>query len=80
MGWNTIESLSSPLFKNIEEGAYLYFVHSYFVELSKYTIAQTCYGKPFAAALQFENFFAVQAHPEKSSETGMQLLKNFIEL
>jgi glutamine amidotransferase len=80
MGWNNIYDLKSPLFKNVEENAYMYFVHSYYVELSDATIAKTNYTVEYSAALQKDNFYAVQFHPEKSSESGEKILKNFIEL
>ncbi|MFT5824345.1 MAG: glutamine amidotransferase [Crocinitomix sp.] len=80
MGWNNLQALSSPLFKDLKEGSYVYFVHSYYAELNKQTIANCQYGKTFAAAMQQENFYGCQFHPEKSGEAGLQLLKNFIEL
>lgn len=80
MGWNNIYDLKSPLFKNVDENAYMYFVHSYYVELSDNTIAKTHYTLEYSSALQRKNFYAVQFHPEKSSEAGEKILKNFIEL
>lgn len=80
MGWNNIYDLKSPLFKDVDENAYMYFVHSYYVELSEYTIAKTSYMTEYSAALQKNNFYAVQFHPEKSSSAGEKILKNFIEL
>jgi imidazole glycerol-phosphate synthase subunit HisH len=80
MGWNNIYDLKSPLFSGVEENAYMYFVHSYYVELSENTIAKTNYMIEYSAALQKDNFYAVQFHPEKSSEAGEKILKNFIEL
>jgi imidazole glycerol-phosphate synthase subunit HisH len=80
MGWNTLEALNGPLFKNIEEGSHVYFVHSFYAEISGDTIARTNYSVPFSAALQRDNFFALQFHPEKSAKVGSKILKNFIDL
>ncbi|MCC7465928.1 MAG: imidazole glycerol phosphate synthase subunit HisH [Saprospiraceae bacterium] len=80
MGWNTIEQLQGPLFNRIPEGAYLYFVHSYFAERNEFTSATTNYGLPFTAALEKDNFFAVQFHPEKSGEAGQLILDNFLKI
>ncbi|MCK4812745.1 MAG: imidazole glycerol phosphate synthase subunit HisH [Candidatus Marinimicrobia bacterium] len=80
MGWNTITELKGLLFKNISDGAYVYFVHSFAAELCNAQIAVTNYIYPFAAALQKNNFFALQFHPEKSGQIGEQILKNFIDL
>lgn len=80
MGWNTIYNLKSNLFNNINENEYMYLVHSYYAELSQKAISTTNYELEFATALQQNNFFGVQFHPEKSSYAGEQLLKNFLEL
>jgi glutamine amidotransferase len=80
MGWNSIEKLKGNLFKNVKEGSYVYFVHSYYAELSEYTSAVTNYVLPYSSAIQKDNFYAVQFHAEKSSHEGSQILKNFIEL
>lgn len=80
VGWNTLEDLSSKLFKEIDNRAYMYFVHSYYVPISEYTIAKTTYDATFAAAIQKDNFYGCQFHPEKSSMDGQQLITNFIEL
>lgn len=80
MGWNTLHALRSPLFEGIAEGAYAYFVHSYYAEASQAAIASCTYGDVFSAALQRDNFYAVQFHPEKSGALGQQILKNFINL
>ena len=80
IGWNTIFDLKSSLFKNIKENSYMYFVHSYFVELGENTIATTNYGINYSSALQKNNFYAVQFHPEKSGKDGEKLLENFIKL
>lgn len=80
MGWNDITGLSSPLLADIPENSYLYFVHSYYVPLCAYTVAQCDYGEPFSAALKKDNYYAIQPHPEKSAEAGMKLLENFLKL
>ena len=80
MGWNSIKHNSSKLFRNIPNDSFVYFVHSYFAELSEHTIAETNYILPFSSALQKDNFYALQFHPEKSGKIGEQILKNFIEL
>ena len=80
MGWNTIFSLQSNLFEKIEEDAYMYFVHSYFVPVIEETIAQSDYSGNYSVALQKDNFYGVQFHPEKSSTAGQQLLENFLKL
>lgn len=81
MGWNTVIPITNaPLFKGIDEGSYFYFVHSFAVAPSSFTMATCCYGVDFSAALHKDNFFGVQFHPERSSDAGAQLLKNFIEL
>jgi glutamine amidotransferase len=80
MGWNTLGKLRGDLFRNVPENAYVYFVHSYYAELSEFTTAQTEYIIPFSAALQRDNFVSVQFHPEKSGAVGEQILRNFLEL
>ncbi|MCC8173734.1 MAG: imidazole glycerol phosphate synthase subunit HisH [Odoribacter sp.] len=80
MGWNTIENLQSPLFKGIAEKEYMYFVHSYYVPENPYSIADTPYNTLFCSAIQKDNFFGCQFHPEKSSSCGELILRNFIEL
>jgi len=80
VGWNRISNLKTDLFKQIQENDYTYFVHSFYVPFSEFTIAQTNYDLVFSAAIQKDNFYACQFHPEKSSESGQQILKNFIEL
>ena len=80
MGWNTIYNLSSPLLKGIDEKSYVYFVHSYYAELSPETIATTDYIQSFSAAMHKDNFYGVQFHVEKSAEIGETILSNFIKL
>lgn len=80
MGWNCIHSYKGKLFQGLSENEYVYFVHSYFTELSDYTTAVADYSVPFSAGLEKNNFYAAQFHPEKSSNVGSKILKNFIEL
>ena len=79
IGWNTVHNLKSNLFAGIEENSFVYLVHSYYASLGEHTIATTDYVQPFSAALNRDNFYGVQFHPEKSAAAGEQLLKNFIE-
>jgi len=80
MGWNTITGLSSPLMNGIVENSFVYFVHSYYAELSPETIATTDYINPFSAAIHRNNFYGVQFHTEKSGVTGEQILSNFLNI
>ena len=80
MGWNTLTHMRSPLFHNIKNNEYMYSVHSYYAALCKETIAQTQYGLNYSCALQKDNFYGVQFHPEKSSTAGSQILLNFLNL
>lgn len=80
VGWNTVSNLKAPLFNSNLENEYVYFVHSYYAAIREHTIATTDYITPFSAALQKDNFYAVQFHPEKSGTIGEVILKNFIEL
>lgn len=80
MGWNIIEPSQNPLFKGIEKGSYVYFVHSYYAELCEQTIATTPYILNFSCSLHKDNFYAVQFHPEKSAEIGSRILQNFLDL
>ncbi|MEO2052370.1 MAG: imidazole glycerol phosphate synthase subunit HisH [Allomuricauda sp.] len=78
IGWNQISDLKSDLFKGIPEQSYIYLVHSFYAPLGKETIATSEYGLNYSAALQKNNFYGVQFHPEKSSEVGSHILKNFL--
>ena len=80
MGWNSIENLRSGLFDGIDEGSYVYYVHSYAPEINADTIATTTYGVPFSAAIHKDNFYGTQFHPEKSAGIGAQILQNFLKL
>ncbi|TAH10676.1 MAG: imidazole glycerol phosphate synthase subunit HisH [Sphingobacteriia bacterium] len=80
IGWNTIYHLQTPLFSQIKENSYCYFVHGYYASPGEHTIATTHYGKEYSSALQTNNFYGTQFHPEKSADIGEQILKNFINL
>ena len=80
IGWNSIDTLSSELFKGINNNEYVYFVHSYYAEISENTIAATDYGIKYSSALQKGNFYATQFHPEKSGFIGSKIIENFINL
>ncbi len=80
IGWNQLTKLETHLFDNVEEGEYVYLVHSYYVPECKDEIARTEYGVNYSTALHRDNFYGVQFHPEKSSKTGEQILRNFLEI
>ena len=81
MGWNTIKPLvDNPLLKGIDENSYVYYVHSYYVPVCEDTIAVTDYSLPFSAAMNKDNFYATQFHPEKSGGVGELILKNLLIL
>jgi len=80
IGWNTIHNLKSPLFEGITENEHMYFVHSYYAPVCDQAIALTDYGPNYTSALQKDNFYGVQFHPEKSGAAGEQILANFLKL
>lgn len=80
MGWNNLQRMNSPLFAELPEEPYVYYVHSYYAELSEWTVAETEYVNRFSASLQKDNFYALQAHPEKSGKVGEKILENFLNL
>jgi len=80
MGWNRIYDLKGDIFDSSIEGEYVYFVHSYFVASGNHTSATTDYILPYSSALQKDNFFATQFHPEKSGKVGEKILQNFLKL
>ena len=81
MGWNTVEIKSkNPLFKNIKDGSYFYFVHSYFAKSNDSEIASTFYIEEFTSSVNKDNVWGVQFHPEKSQKNGLRVLKNFCDI
>jgi glutamine amidotransferase len=80
MGWNTMSQRQGKLLQGISENDDVYFVHSYYAALCADTIAQTDYILPFSAALQKDNFYATQFHPEKSGSVGEKIIQNFLAL
>lgn len=80
MGWNQINDVKTPLFDPSLEGEYVYFVHSFYVAQGEHTAATTDYIIPYSAALQKDNFYATQFHPEKSGSVGERILANFLKL
>jgi glutamine amidotransferase len=80
MGWNSFSKAEGILFKGLERTNDVYFVHSYYAEINEQTTAVCDYIKPFSAAMQKDNFYATQFHPEKSADIGEQLLINFLEI
>ncbi len=80
IGWNQIVNLKSDLFKDISENEYIYLVHSYYAPLCNETIAEADYGLNYSAALQKNNFYGTQFHPEKSSSVGEKILTNFLKM
>jgi|TARA_R100000479_G_scaffold70100_3_gene33815 glutamine amidotransferase len=80
MGWNTISNLQSDLFKGISENEFMYLVHSYYAPICDETVAMTDYDGDYSSALQKDNFYGVQFHPEKSSAAGEKILKNFLTI
>ncbi len=80
MGWNNITHVKAPLFDSSLEDKFVYFVHSYYVEATKYASAQTDYVNSFTSAIRKNNFFATQFHPEKSGKVGKRILENFLAI
>lgn len=81
MGWNTFYGdFTHPLLKGIDPASHVYFVHSYFVADSKFTVASCKYINPFIAVVAKDNYMGVQFHPEKSGKVGAQILQNFLDL
>jgi len=80
VGWNNIYDLKTGLFTGVPENSFTYFVHCYYIGLGDTTIAKTEYVQPYSSALQRNNFYGVQFHPEKSAFVGERILKNFIQL
>ncbi len=79
IGWNQITDLKSKLFQGVNENDHIYLVHSYYAPICQYTIATSDYGIPYSAALAKDNFYGTQFHPEKSSDVGECILRNFLK-
>lgn len=80
MGWNQIYNLKSDLFKDIDEGSFVYFVHSYYAEQNDFSICTCDYIEEFSAGIVKDNFYSLQFHPEKSGSIGQKILSNFIKI
>lgn len=80
MGWNCLNNIKSPLYAGINEGDFVYFVHSFYVPQNDLSIADCEYIHPFCASIHKDNFYATQFHPEKSGRVGEQIIRNFIDL
>lgn len=80
MGWNQLGNMEGKLFRGVERGSSVYFVHSYYAPTCPDTIATAIHGQMFSAALKYENFYGTQFHPEKSGDVGEQMLRNFLAL
>jgi glutamine amidotransferase len=78
IGWNNIFNLKGKIFTDIPENSYVYFVHGFYVESGKETTASCSYGITYSSAIEQDNFYAVQFHPEKSGEVGAKILENFL--
>ena len=80
VGWNTLTLRPSRLLGAVDDGAYVYFTHSYAAPVTEATVATSAHGIPFAAAVEQQNLFGVQFHPEKSSGAGLAILRSFIQI
>lgn len=80
IGWNNIFGLKGSLMNGIVERSFVYFVHGYYVEKGDQTVASCQYGVDFSSAIEYQNFYAVQFHPEKSGNVGARILENFLSL
>jgi glutamine amidotransferase len=80
IGWNNIANFKTELFNGVPENSYTYFVHGFYAGLGDNTIATTDYIQPYSSALQKNNFYGVQFHPEKSAAVGEQIIQNFLSL
>lgn len=80
MGWNSLDKVNGELIPDALRGSYVYFVHSYYVPVCEDTAAESSYMLPFSAAMQRDNFYATQFHPEKSGDPGELILKQFLSI
>lgn len=78
VGWNRLGDMKGPLFRGLEDGTYVYFVHSFAADVCGDTIAKCLNGREFSAALSKRNFYGVQFHPEKSGAAGERIIANFL--
>jgi len=79
IGWNNFSTMHSPLFSGIDPQEDVYYVHSFYAQVNEDTIAECDYILPFSAALQKDNFYGTQFHPEKSAEVGIRIIQNFLK-
>ena len=80
MGWNAVTDLKTGLFEGLEDGEFVYFVHSYAASVCEDTIAVSDNGRKFSAAMRRDNFYGAQFHPEKSGDVGERILRNFMNI
>ena len=80
VGWNALEIRASRLLAGLDSGAHVYFTHSYAAPVTDACVGATTHGEPFAAAVERNNVYGVQFHPEKSSDAGLRILRNFLEV
>ncbi|GHU80219.1 imidazole glycerol phosphate synthase subunit HisH [Bacteroidia bacterium] len=80
VGWNMLTQLKGDLYKDVPEESFAYYVHSYYVPVNDFTIAQTNYIQDFSASIRKDNFYATQFHPEKSGAVGEKILRNFLQI
>lgn len=80
IGWNQIRNFKSRLFNGVNENSFIYLVHSYYAPLCSFTVCETDYGVNYSSALQKDNFYGTQFHPEKSSDVGEKILLNFLSI
>lgn len=80
IGWNSVTELRGPLFDGLTDDSWVYYVHSYAADICDSTVAVTSYTRPFSAAVQKDNFFGVQFHPEKSATAGAKIISNFLSI
>ena len=78
MGWDSIFDNQGKLMEGVNEKSYLYFMHSYYVEVCEHTVSKCNYSMEFSTAIKKDNFYAIQAHPEKSAKNGLTILSNFL--
>jgi glutamine amidotransferase len=80
VGWNNIYDFKNSLTQGLQESSFMYFVHSYYAEMSEYTVAKCDYIQPFSAMLQKDNFYAAQFHTEISGKEGQMIIENFLKI